>query len=767
MEKFVVLVVGSGCRECAIIKKLIEDTKNINLEIISFTTTNNPYLVKNCHMWNVDNYELIQLENFINNYKYLEGKLNYAIIGPEAPLENGYADLLQKHNIPCLGPTKIYAQIETSKIFTREFLQNNNLGHLSPKYDIIDYEEINNLSDIESKYNYINKKLNKFDKIVVKKDGLCGGKGVTVQDIDFSNKNEFVIKQIEQMNENSKLLIEEKLEGEEFSLMSISDGTNYCIHFPPIQDYKRLNNHDKGPNTGGMGCVIDKNNTLEFLNKDDIEKCKLINTQVINYINQYGKINGEMNGYTGVLYGSYIKTKNNEIYIIEYNSRFGDPESVIALELLQSNFYEMINYIINKTLNQYIINFSQQSMLAVYLVPKSYPSSNYEKYDIYLDKNTENNVIYGNVELYNSHIYSLKSRSLIYFSKNDNLYVCFNECYNNIKKIRGNFYYRSDIGSKFLSNYEKAGVSINNGNQAVSDIKEFIKKTYTDNVVSDYGSFGGEFKLGEYTLVTSIDGVGTKSVKARKFNTENAFVNLGKDIVNHSINDILVQGAYPLFFLDYFGTFQLDLYEITQFVKGVSEACVENGPFPLLGGETAEMPSIYRENQKDLVGCIVGLKNQHFFKHSKIEQDNMLIGFESSGPHTNGYSLINKIIDENDDKEILQTLFNPHRCYLNEVKEFVKLFGYENVNGMCHITGGGFDDNILRVIPKNLTYQLNELKLPEWCEYLMNKGNISLDEMKKVFNCGIGYVIITNKSIKDKLEKSNLNYIDVGFIKNI
>ena len=126
MEKFVVLVVGSGCRECAIVKKLIEDTKkNINLEIISFTTTNNPYLVKNCHIWNVDNYDIIQLENFLNNYKYLQGKLDIAIIGPEAPLENGYADLLQQHNIPCLGPTKFYAEIETSKIFTRDFLQKN------------------------------------------------------------------------------------------------------------------------------------------------------------------------------------------------------------------------------------------------------------------------------------------------------------------------------------------------------------------------------------------------------------------------------------------------------------------------------------------------------------------------------------------------------------------------------------------------------------------------------------------------------------------
>ena len=107
-------------------------------------------------------------------------------------------------------------------------------------------------------------------------------------------------------------------------------------------------------------------------------------------------MNGQLNGYTGVLYGSFIKTKNNDIYIIEYNSRFGDPESVIALELLQTNFYDMIHHFINKSLNQYIVNFSQQAMLAVYLVPKSYPTSNYEKYDIYLDKNTENNIIYGN-----------------------------------------------------------------------------------------------------------------------------------------------------------------------------------------------------------------------------------------------------------------------------------------------------------------------------------------------------------------------------------
>ena len=227
-------------------------------------------------------------------------------------LELGFSNYLKDKNISCIGPLKEYAKIETSKIYCREFLKKHKLSQYSPKYYILNSKN----------KEIIEKKLDLFDKIVIKNDGLCGGKGVLVQDIDFQTKQDG----IEIISNKDNIIIEEKLIGEEYSLMSITDGIN-VRHFPPIQDNKRLLDNDMGPNTGGMGCVIDKNNTLPFLNNNDIMTSQKINKQVIELLNQeYKNI-----GYKGILYGSYIKCNDGKIKIIEFNCRFGDPECILAL----------------------------------------------------------------------------------------------------------------------------------------------------------------------------------------------------------------------------------------------------------------------------------------------------------------------------------------------------------------------------------------------------------------------------------------------------
>lgn len=221
------------------------------------------------------------------------------------------------------------------------------------------------------------------------------------------------------------------------------------------------------------------------------------------------------------------------------------------------------------------------------------------------------------------------------------------------------------------------------------------------------------------------------------------------------MNDILVQGAYPLFFMDYFGTHNLNLNEITNFIKGVSLACIENGKFPLLGGETAEMPKIYREDETDLVGCIIGLKEPNFFKNG-VQAGDIIIALESVGPHTNGFSLLNKIFEKHTKKnDIIETLLKPHKSYLNDVNTFIDKYGYNALHGMAHITGGGLKENISRVIPNNLNLNLNlnldydkiKNNLPEWCMYIMDNTDISFEEILKVFNCGIGYVLIVPPTI--------------------
>ena len=323
-----ILVIGSGCRETIIVKKLVEDSKkiNVNLRIICYANCQNPYLIKHSTLHIIKNYDKSELLQILDT-----NNINFCIIGPEAPLEKGFSDILENKNIPCIGPLSNYAKIETSKSYARNFIKSCNLNVHSPNYIFLNK---NIISD-----EVLTERIKEFNnKIVIKKDGLCGGKGVFVEDIDFTkNERNIIIKKELQTN---NLLIEEKLEGREFSLMTLTDGFGNCGHFPPVCDYKRLENSNQGPNTGSMGCFIDKNNSLPFLNNDNVKIAQNINKTIIEKLNL--EMKDKCLGYRGILYGSFMKTNDGKIYIIEFNSRFGDPESVIALSLLKNNFYSLL-----------------------------------------------------------------------------------------------------------------------------------------------------------------------------------------------------------------------------------------------------------------------------------------------------------------------------------------------------------------------------------------------------------------------------------------
>jgi phosphoribosylamine--glycine ligase / phosphoribosylformylglycinamidine cyclo-ligase len=755
-----IIVVGSGAREYAIIKKLRKDYNKLKLtqklEIICLMTNKNNMIHQYCD--EIFDAKLLSpsfiIDKIISDLKYNPlNKILFAIIGPEKYLQDGMSNLFLHHNIPCIGPHSLYAQIETSKSFCRDFLKDIGLSDHIPNYKIIENFELKKLE------NYRN------EKIVIKNDGLCGGKGVLVQDVNFKTIDDI---NYDIIQKNSKVVIEEKLVGEEFSLMSLTDGYGNIRHFPPIQDYKKLYDNDEGPNTGSMGCLIDKDNTLPFLNSKDIETAQIINNQVIGELNKHRECNNLNIGYCGILYGSFMKTSDG-IMVIEYNARFGDPECIIALELLKTNFFLLCQEIAQGKLISKL-DFSKNACMCVYLVPKGYSEKtiNDDKFDIYFNNKDDinsNKIFYSNIHKTTNHIYSLSSRTIAIIETDDSLYKCYHKIYNFIKNIKGNLFFRKDIGKKYLSNYEFFGVSIKESYDSLSMIKKNILSTYNSNVISEFGSFGGEYKIDNNILVSSIDGVGTKVVLAKKFRGEEGFKNLGKDIVGHSINDILVQGAFPLFFLDYFGTNCLNKNELNYFIEGVSEKCREYGNFPILGGETAEMPLVYNNNSTDLVGCIIGIKNTDFFKNPVMKGD-IIINIHSHGPHTNGFTLINNILDDNVEENIINTLLTPHKCYLNEVKEFIDIFGYESLHAMCHITGGGIYDNIDRIITKesNLNYDIdvNSDKYPYWCKYLMEKGNISEKEMLNVFNCGFGFLLIVDKNIKENLIELSYDFNIIG-----
>jgi phosphoribosylformylglycinamidine cyclo-ligase len=285
--------------------------------------------------------------------------------------------------------------------------------------------------------------------------------------------------------------------------------------------------------------------------------------------------------------------------------------------------------------------------------------------------------------------------------------------------------------------YKHTGVDIEKGNDFVQQIKIDVESTYNENVLGKHGNFGGQFKYRNGTLVASTDGVGTKGILIKE--KTGSYYNCGHDIVNHSINDILVQGATPLFFLDYIASSKLNIEDSASFVKGCCDACKESGCV-VLGGETAEMPSVYQDGHMDMVGTIVGDKAISIDPDG-VEEFDMAIGFKSSGPQTNGYTLIRKILETNEPpEEIMNDFLTPHSSFLQDVLE---LSNYCTITGMCHITGGGLTENLKRVIPKGLELPLdnNIVQYPEWCKWLQQTGNISNEEMYKVFNCGIGFIV--------------------------
>jgi phosphoribosylformylglycinamidine cyclo-ligase len=311
---------------------------------------------------------------------------------------------------------------------------------------------------------------------------------------------------------------------------------------------------------------------------------------------------------------------------------------------------------------------------------------------------------------------------------------------------------------KVKSVYAKAGVNIEQGNKAVKKIKEMVKKFG----IKEIGKFSGFFPLRENinnpVLVSSADGVGTKLKVAFMMGKHNT---IGKDLVNHCVDDILVYGAKPLFFLDYIATGELKPDVVTAIVSGILDGCVEND-FVLLGGETAEMPGFYKDSEYDVAGFIVGIVGQEKIVDGKnVQPGDLLIGLASNGLHTNGYSLARHIIFDqlklNVDSiaagmshPIGEELLKVHKSYLKPVSQLVKK---DLVKGMAHITGGGFIDNIPRVLPDNVSVQIERVwPVPEIFNFLCEQGKISKQERFRVFNMGIGMVLIIDKNNLSEVE---------------
>jgi len=292
--------------------------------------------------------------------------------------------------------------------------------------------------------------------------------------------------------------------------------------------------------------------------------------------------------------------------------------------------------------------------------------------------------------------------------------------------------------------YAKAGVNIDDGNALIKLIKSSVNATHNKSVMGGIGGFAGLYELNHQlkkpTLVACTDGVGTKVTLSKKYNTLGS---VGQDLVAMCVNDMAACGATPLFFLDYFASSKLELKETATIIKGIAKACKKTN-MALLGGETAEMPGHYTKGNFDLAGFAVGVVDKSkIISGKKIKTNHVILGIESSGPHSNGYSLIRKILSRHKPPlSVLKTLLKPTHLYTSLVNDVVKK--NINVSGIANITGGGITENIPRIIPKHLAadIDLNGWKFPKAFQWLQEKGKISNEDMLRIFNCGIGLAVI-------------------------
>lgn len=333
------------------------------------------------------------------------------------------------------------------------------------------------------------------------------------------------------------------------------------------------------------------------------------------------------------------------------------------------------------------------------------------------------------------------------------------------------------------SAYADAGVNIDAQDDALAEVKRLARSTITPGVLTEIGSFGGLFRpnlegIAEPVIVASADGVGTKLMVA---GLANDYSSVGLDLVNHCVNDILVQGAVPLFFMDYVGAGVLDAERVVELVRGVAEGCRENS-CALLGGETAEMPGFYQPGDYELVGFVVGLADKSkILDGSRIRPGDRLIGLASSGLHTNGYSLARSILFDQlrlkpQDKlpfagdhvlTVLDELLKPHRSYLATVRPWLS---DRRLHGLAHITGGGLTDNVPRILPSGcgVDIHLGSWEVPEIFAFLEAEGRVESEEMFRVFNMGIGMVLVVDEKHAEKmvstLRSSGENALDIGVV---
>ena len=421
-----ILLIGHGAREHVIAEAL---RKNISVRLFSYMKSKNPGIASLSQETEIGNYsDLDRIKGFAKG-----NKVDFAFIGPEDPLNEGVVDVLELIGIPSVGPKKTLARLETSKSFTRKLLTKYDIEG-NPKYKIFHKDNIDEINGF----------LNELDAVVVKPDGLTGGKGVKVQGDHFSTKKEALEYCKEVLETHPSVVVEEKLDGEEFSFQCITDGKT-VIGTPVAQDHKRVFDGDKGPNTGGMGSYTYPNHLLPFLKKEHVDKALEITKKVAEAI-------AEETGsdYRGIMYGGFILTKDG-VKLIEYNARFGDPEAMNVLPLFKTDFASVCHAIITQELSRLKVEFHKKATVCKYIVPLGYPDKPLKNEKIEINPmDNKAKIYYASVEQKNDGLYMTGSRAIGCVGIADTVEEAEKIAEEAASSVKGRVFHRKDIGTREL-----------------------------------------------------------------------------------------------------------------------------------------------------------------------------------------------------------------------------------------------------------------------------------------------------------------------------
>ncbi|SCU88057.1 LANO_0D00958g1_1 [Lachancea nothofagi CBS 11611] len=770
-----VLVLGNGGREHALVWKLAASP---SVEKVYVAPGNGGTAKMGSKVVNVSDLSPIPAQ-FGSLQKFaVEHNVGLVVPGPEQPLVDGISDVFAKVGIPVFGPSAKAAIFEGSKTFSKDFMAKHNIP--TARYA--------NFDDYEKAKAY----LEKVDyQVVLKADGIAGGKGVLIptssQEAQDALKALMVERQFGAAGDS--IVIEEFLEGDEISILTISDGYSY-FNLPPAQDHKRVGENDTGLNTGGMGAYAPAPAaTPALLKKMEEEAIK----PTIDGMRKDGL------PFVGVLFTGFILTKDGP-KVLEYNVRFGDPETQTVLPLLSddTDLAQVFLAAAEHRLDSVEITLKENCFATtVVLAAGGYPES-YSKGEVMtIDTTTlpkDAYIFHAGTKEDNGKILTAGGRVIAASAVAPTLREAVDKAYQGVECIKfNNRYFRKDIGHRAFKaaekseiaaksiTYAEAGVSVDNGNLLVQKIKEKVKSTRRSGADSDIGGFGGLFDLkaagyntDETLLVAATDGVGTKLMVAQETEIHDS---VGIDLVAMNVNDLVVQGAEPLIFLDYFATGALDIKVASDFVSGVADGCIAAG-CALVGGETSEMPGMYPAGHYDTNGTAVGAVNRNAIlpKIENMAAGNVLLGLGSDGLHSNGFSLVRKIIETvelqwNDQcpwdasKTVGEATLVPTRIYVKQLLPSIR----ENLLlGLAHITGGGLVENIPRALPNNLQAKvdMNTWEVPEVFKWFGKAGNVPVDDILKTLNMGIGMVLIVEKQnvarVKELLAEANERVYEIG-----